>query len=409
MRIEIITTGDEVMQGVIVDTNTSWIAKRCHSLGHEIVRHSSVCDDIFAVGDLLIEASRRADAVIVTGGLGPTADDITIEAAAQAFGVKLKMNEEVLKGIYDFFQRIDRPASLSNDKQALIPEGGQVLQNLVGTAPGISVKLGHAQFFFLPGVPRELYQIFTDSVVPWLACNAAVVMSERVLRCFGMPEATLDERLRGLDLGDTRLSFRVKFPEILLKVVARAKEFVDAECAVAAAADGIRKRLGPIVYGEGETSLAAVVGNMLVEQSMTLAIAESCTGGLLASMITDIPGASTWFERSVVCYSNRSKVEMLGVSKELLEKHGAVSAEAAMAMAEGVRRISNATLGLAVTGIAGPGGGTPEKPVGTVHIALATPSGTNHQRHIFNRDRLWFKQIVSWTALDMVRRYMIGE
>lgn len=409
MKIEILTTGDEVMQGVIVDTNTAWIAERCHALGHDVVRHTSVGDDSQAIGEVLLSASKRAEVVIVTGGLGPTADDITVEAATRAFGIALVRDEAVLEEIRSVFARIGRPMSPSNEKQALIPEGARVLANRVGTAPGIQVRLGSAEFFFLPGVPKELFQIFDDAVMPWLSKGSSSAMAERVLCCFGIPEASIDERLQGVDLCGARLSFRVRFPEILLKVVARADGVASAKGIADAAAAAIRGRLGVVVYGEGETSLAAVVENLLADRGMTLAVAESCTGGALSSAITDVPGSSAVFERGVVCYSNRSKMELLGVSEETLRAHGAVSRETAMAMAEGVRRISGAAIGVAVTGIAGPGGGTPEKPVGTVHIALTTPEGTADHEFHFQRDRIWFKQAVAWTALDILRKYLLGS
>jgi len=408
MNIEVITTGDEVMQGVIVDTNTAWIAERCVQLGHDVVRHASVRDDLKDIGNVLKEAASHADAVIVTGGLGPTADDLTIEAAAGAFGVKLICDEDVLAEIRHFFERGGRPQSSSNDKQAMVPEGGIVLPNRVGTAPGIQVKLGGAEFFFLPGVPKELYQIFNDSVMPWLAERMKGVVRERVLRCFGIPEASIDENLQGVNLGGARLSFRVQYPEILLKLVARADSSSDADRVIDGVAKEISARLGDVIYGEGETSLSGITGRMMIDNNMTLAIAESCTGGLVASMITDTPGASEYFERGVVTYSNLSKMELSGVTEEILRANGAVSRETAMAMAEGVRRKSGASIGLGITGIAGPGGGTPEKPVGLVFIALASPDGTRAFKYNFQRDRVWFKSIVAATAIDLVRRYLLG-
>jgi nicotinamide-nucleotide amidase len=407
MKIEIITTGDEVMQGIIVDTNTAWIAERCAALGFEIVRHTSVGDYADAITDVLKQAARRADVIIVTGGLGPTVDDITIDTAAKAFGVKLVPDQGVLEEIRRFFARVGREMAPSNEKQALIPEGSIVLPNRVGTAPGIQATLGEAQFFFLPGVPSELYQIFEDSVLPWLRKRATVSHSERVLRCFGIPEASIDTALAGVDLCGTRLSFRVKFPEILLKLVARGTDTLETKKAVDDAALHIMNRLGNVVYAEGEATLAEVVGKMLKEKGMTLAVAESCTGGLLCSLITDVPGASEYFERGAITYSNRSKEEMLGVSNKIMEAHGAVSKDVVVSMAEGIRRVSKANIGIGITGIAGPKGGSQEKPVGTVHIAIATPDGTWAREYHFQRDRLWFKQIVAATALDMVRKYLL--
>lgn len=394
MKIEIITTGDEVMQGVIVDTNTAWIAERCTRFSHEVVRHTSIGDYEGDIGDALLAASRRAGCVIVTGGLGPTTDDLTIEAAAKAFGVKLIWDESVIEDI--------------RRRQALIPEGGKVLPNKVGTAPGVQVKFGDAEFFFLPGVPKELYQIFDDSVVPWLERYAKGVSRELVLRCFGVPEATIDEKLRGVDLAGCRLSFRVKFPEILLKLVMRGDRENDVQKSIDLASHRIREILGDVIYGEGETSLAQVVGRMLANRKMTIAVAESCTGGFVSSTITDVPGSSGYFERGVVSYSNSSKINMVGVPEGVIRAHGAVSRGTALAMAEGIRKLSGASIGLGLTGIAGPGGGTPEKPVGTVYIALVGEGWAESHGYCFNRDRLWFKKIVVATTLDLVRKKCLG-
>ncbi len=407
MKIEIITTGNEVITGLVVDSNKAWMSENCQMLGHEVIRHTSVGDDMTSIGAALTEACARADCVLVSGGLGPTADDITIEAAARAFNVPLHLNEEVLNGIRDFFRCTGGEMSASNEKQAMIPEGGEVLPNRVGTAPGIRVKLGRADVFFLPGVPKELYQIFEDSVMPWLAAASDSQYELKILRCFGLPEADVAERLKDIDVGQVKLAYQVKYPDILLRLTAYHRDPDEARVLVDRAASTIRDRLGDLIYGEGETSMPEVVGTMLRDAQATLAVAESSTGGLLASLITDIPGASEYFERGVVTYSNESKIQLLGVSTETLRANGAVSRETAMAMAEGVRRIAGTTFGLGITGIAGPGGATPEKPVGTVHIALATPRGTRAGHYIFARDRIWFKKMAATTALNMVRRYLM--
>ncbi len=409
MKIEIITTGDEVMQGVIVDTNTSWIAERCFLLGHEVVWHTSVADDEASIANALKSAATRADAVIVTGGLGPTSDDITIESAAKAFGKKLVCDESVLQTIKEYFARVGRPMSKSNDKQAYVPEGATILPNPVGTAPAVMVELGGAQFFFIAGVPKELYKIFEESVMPWLAKNSKVVMRERVLRCFGLPEASIDEMLRGANLYGTRLSFRVKFPEILLKLVANDTTVAAADEKLCAAVTELKNKLGDIVYAEGETSLSEVVGKLLSSSGIKLSIAESCTGGYIANEITNVPGASEYFERGFVTYSNSSKQQLLGISEELLRSHGAVSVECAKAMSDGAKMHSGSDVAISVTGIAGPGGGSPEKPVGLVFIGLSSTEGTKAFKYTFSRDRLWFKAIVSATALDLLRKYLQGN
>jgi len=407
MKVEIITTGDEVMQGVIVDTNTAWIAERLSSLGHEIVAHSSAPDDENAIRNLLIASAARADAVVVTGGLGPTTDDITLSSAAVAFGVKLTRDDDILREIEEFFKRSGREMSISNEKQAYIPEGGDVLSNRVGTAPGIALDYSDTRFFFLPGVPKELYQIFKDSVEPWFAERARGACSERVLSCFGLPEASIDTALRDIDLTGLRLSYRVKFPDVLLKLTAREESPSKAESVLEGAVGLVRSRLGDIVYGEEDGSLAAVVGSILRERGLSLSVAESCTGGLIADLITNIPGASEYFNMGVVTYSNKSKEDILTVPTKALAEHGAVSCEVARSMAENVRRIGHSDIGIAVTGIAGPGGGTPEKPVGTVYVAISTEEGCDVKKYVFNRDRIWFKQFVAATALDTVRKLFI--
>jgi nicotinamide-nucleotide amidase len=407
MKIEIITTGDEILQGIIVDTNTAWIAERCWMLGHEVIHHTAVGDNEEAIGNAMKTAVGRADCVIVSGGLGPTVDDITVEAASKAFQIKLNLDETVLTEITKFFERVGRPMAKSNEKQAMIPEGGRALPNHVGTAPGIQVKLGNAECFFLPGVPRELYQIFDESITPWLHQRSQGACESHILRCFGLPEATIDEQLKGVDFSSVRLSFRVKYPEILLKLIARCENTAEAREHIDAAVHVIRERLGDVVYGEGETGMPEVVGKMLRDRQMTLAVAESCTGGLIASMFTDIAGSSEYFERGIVSYSNLSKQEMLGVSPEILRANGAVSRETALAMAEGVRRISKTSIGISTTGIAGPAGGSPEKPIGTVHMAYVASDKTEAFEYHFSGDRERLKQIFSMTAINMVRKCLI--
>jgi len=408
MDIEIITTGNEILIGRVVDSNKAWVAERCQMLGHKVVRHTSVGDDEQAIGDAMQAACRRADCVIVSGGLGPTSDDITVEAAAKAFGVTLYRDEDVVETIQDFFHRRDREMSDSNLKQAMIPEGGEVLPNKVGTAPGIRVKLGDAWTIFLPGVPKELYQIFNDSVMPWLASESNQRFVQKILRCFGQPEADIAQQLGDLKLGNVELAYQVKYPDVLLRLVAYDADEQKAKTHLEDAARRIYERIGSLIYAEGEDKMPKVVGSMLRDAGMNLATAESCTGGELASMMIDISGASEYFDRGFITYSNASKMQLLGVSEETLRANGAVSRETAMAMAEGARRAAGTNLGIALTGIAGPGGATPDKPVGTVYIALATPDGTDCHHYVFARDRIWFKKMAATAALNMIRRYLLS-
>ncbi len=408
MKIAIITTGDEVMSGNVVDTDAAYLSDKCWMKGHEVVWRFSVCDRLEDIADACKLAAGKADVVFVTGGLGATADDITLEAAAQAFDKKMVYHDDIWREICAFFKKIDRECTQNNKRQAYLPEGGKALKNTVGTAPGVQVKLGGAIFFFLPGVPKELYQIYGDSIDVWLEKNSTKgIYRERFLKCFGIPEASLDERLKGVDLAGCRLSFRVTFPEIKLKLVVRAASKAKADAAILKAEKNIRTRVDEFIFGSGEETIESVVGKLLAKKKLKLATAESCTGGLIASKLTDVSGASGYFERGFVTYSNESKIAELGVSEAVIKKHGAVSRECAVAMAEGARKVSGADAALSVTGIAGPTGGTKEKPVGTVHMAVATKNGTAHAVYCHPRDRASFKILVAFEVLDLLRRELL--
>lgn len=376
MKVAIVTTGDEIMAGNVVDTNASWMSDHCWRLGAKVVWRFAVADDLQAIGEACKLAGQKADVVLVSGGLGPTIDDITLEAVAKAFKKK----------------RLGVP-----------------IPNNVGTAEGCQAKLGKGVFFFLPGVPKELYPMFEDFVLPWIKkrLGGKILYQEKILKCFGVREAILDERLRGISLGDVRLSFRVRFPEVWLKLVCWGKERAKIVKEIKAVKKEIYNQIGESIFGEDTTTLPQTVGELLKSRRETLSIAESCTGGAIADAITNVSGSSHYFERGVVAYSNRSKIETLGVRTKTLEKFGSVSSAVVKEMASGVRKISGTTYGLAVTGIAGPTGGSKEKPVGTVFIALATPKKTEVQHFCFERDRVEFKQLVTATALNWLRKELL--
>lgn len=376
MKVAIVTTGDEIMAGQVIDTNASWLSDHCWKIGAKVVWRFAVADDFKEIGEACKLASQRADVVLVSGGLGPTVDDITLEAAGRAFKKK---------------------------------KLGVPIPNNVGTAEGCRAKLGKAIFFFLPGVPKELYPMFEDSILPWIRkqIGGRIVYREKILKCFGEREAVLDAKLKSLKLEEVRLSFRVPFPEVWVKLACRGKNKKSVEKAIEEAKKEVYRRIGPAIFGEDGATLPQVVGGLLQKKGETLSMAESCTGGFIANWFTDIPGASGNFERGVVAYSNRSKQDLLGVEEETLNRFGAVSEQTAVEMAEGVCRISGSAYGLAVTGIAGPTGGTKEKPLGTVYIALSSPGKTEVRRYCFPRDRLEFKQLVSATAFDWLRRTLL--
>jgi nicotinamide-nucleotide amidase len=408
----VVTIGDELLRGEIVDSNKSFLSERLLQLELETARHVSVPDDAAAIEEVLRDASRRARVVLVSGGLGPTRDDITTEVAAKTFGRSLVRDPRALAEIQAFFAQVGREMAPNNAKQADFPEGADVLANPLGTAPGFMLEAEGALLFFMPGVPRELYRMLDHEVLPRIQARlgGGGVVRSALLRTFGMGESNLDHMLADLVRGDpdAQLGFRTQFPDNLVRVVVRAREAVAAEAKLAALVGQVRARIGDLVIAEGEEGLEQVVGRLLVERGRTLALAESCSGGLIASRLTDVPGSSRYLLAGLVTYSNASKVRELGVPRELIEQHGAVSEPVARAMAEGVRRASGADLGVATTGVAGPDGGSAEKPVGTLWLALADAEGTVCYRYQLMNERWRNKQMTSELALDWVRRRLLG-
>lgn len=417
MIAEIITIGDELMRGEIIDSNKARIAERL--LLHDLdCRHQvSVLDDPADMRDAFERASTRSDFVLVSGGLGPTRDDITTEVMAETFGRKLELDAASLAAIEAFFAKVGREMVETNRKQAFFPDGADVLTNPVGTAPGFSVREGRATFFAMPGVPRELDKMMDEQVLPRIAARLGEMdggSEKRVVRAsllatFGLGESTLEAEL--LDLmrdGEVELGFRTSFPDNFLRPVARAATAEVADARIAEAVAAIKQRLGPVVYGEGSDSMESVVGRLLTERGLTVATAESCTGGVIAERFTDVPGSSAYFLGGVVSYSNEAKAEMLGVPADVIEREGAVSEPVVRAMAEGVRERFGSDFGIATSGISGPGGGTPDKPVGLVWIALATAGGTHTDSFVFQVDRSRHRRLTAQVGLDWVRRSMLG-
>ena len=429
MKAEIITIGDELLRGEIVDSNKARIAERLLLLDLECRHQVSVLDDPADMRDAFRRAADRSDFVLVSGGLGPTRDDLTTEVLAETFGRQTELDEDSLAAIEAFFARVGREMSEVNRKQALFPTDADVLRNPIGTAPGFSIRAGRAVFFAMPGVPRELDLMMDEQVLPRIEKllvdlpegaagapeGARAGMSERrvvravLLRTFGMGESTLEAEL--LDLardGDVELGFRTSFPDNLLRPVARAKTAEEADARIARVTDAIRARLGAIVYGEGGDTMESVVGRLLTERGLSVATAESCTGGLIAERMTDVPGSSAYFLGGIVAYSNAAKSSLLGVSEALLESEGAVSEPVVRAMAEGARARFGSDFGVASSGISGPDGGTAEKPVGLVWLALSTAEGTHADSFVFQVDRSRHRSLTAQVALDWIRRSMLG-
>jgi len=411
MRAEVLTIGDEILRGEIVDSNKAVLSDRLLALDVETHYHASVRDEPEVMIDAFRRAAARSDVVLVSGGLGPTRDDLTAEVLGRAFGRALVVDETALAGIRAFFAAVGREMTENNAKQARFPEGAEVLPNPIGTAPGFLLDVEGAVFFCLPGVPRELVRMLDEQVIPRLAKRVpgGRVVRATLLRTFGMGESTLDHELRDVaNADDVSLGFRTSFPDNYLRPVARAATVAEAEEQLARVCATIRERLGPLVYAEGDETLEAVVGALLRERGASVALAESCTGGLVAERLSDVPGASAWFRGGVVAYANEAKQALLGVPAGLLARHGAVSEPVARAMAEGARERFGADLALATTGISGPTGGSAEKPVGLVHLALADAAGTHADHFVFPLDRTRHRQLTAQVALDWIRRRLLG-
>lgn len=412
MKTGIITIGNELTSGGIQDTNTAFIAREFHLQGWQVVATMSVGDDEAMIKQALDFVLPLTDAVVITGGLGPTADDITTAAVARAFNLPLYTDEVVLNHIKAIFSRYGLKWTENNAKQAVFPQGAQILDNPVGTAAGFSLRVHGKVLAVIPGVPVEVTRMLPEVVLP-LLCRSfpeeARYLAVRTLKLFGLGEAAVDQAIAGIDLSGLGVGFYPRFPENHLVLSARDAVEAAAWLRVKKAGEEIRKRLGSYIFAYDEETLEGVVAGLLKEQGRTVSVAESCTGGLITDRLTDIPGSSMYLERGLVTYSNRSKTELLGVTEDILQKHGAVSEETARLMAEGVRRLAGSDLGLATTGIAGPDGGSETKPVGTVFIALADGVETNCRKFSYRWNRRRNKIIASQAALIMLKRYLTGE
>jgi nicotinamide-nucleotide amidase len=418
---EILTIGDEILRGEIVDSNKAFLAERLLQQEIETRFQTSVCDDPADMTDAFLRARSRAEFVLVSGGLGPTRDDLTIEVLAKTFGRELVLHEPSLAAIRAFFARVGREMAEINAKQAWLPKGAEALENPVGTAPGCFLEVPAAEgkgtvcFFCMPGVPRELHLMMDAQVMPRIAARRAAaakparVARAALLRTFGLGESNLDQELRDIARdGDVILGFRTAFPDNFLRPVARAATAEEAEARLAKVCDAIRERLGPLVYAEGDETMEQAVGALLAARGTTVATAESCTGGLVGAKLTAVPGSSRYYLGGVTAYSNDAKRALLDVPAELLDRHGAVSAEVARAMAEGARRRFGADLAVSTTGISGPDGGTAAKPVGLVYVGFASAAGTAAHELLFPLDRERHRSLTTQVALDAVRRHLLG-
>ena len=415
VKAEVLTIGDELLRGEIVDSNKSFLSERLLRIDVDTRFHASVRDDPADMRDAFLRAAGRVDVVLVSGGLGPTRDDITLEVLAETFGRKLVLHEPSLKALEAFFARFGRKMAANNAKQAWFPEGSDVLPNPVGSAPGCLLEAEDTLFFCMPGVPRELFLMMDEQVVPRIAARTGgqggAAVRATLLRTFGIGESNLDEELADLARGEhVSLGFRTTFPDNFLRPVARGATVEEAEARLDDLCGQIRERLGALVYGEGdEQSLEAVVVGLLRARGLTVATAESCTGGMIGAKLTAVPGSSDCYLGGVVAYANEAKTRDLGVPEALLAEHGAVSEPVARAMARGVRERFGCDLAVSTTGISGPGGGTDEKPVGLVWVGFASAEGDEALDFVFPFDRERHRQVTAQVALDWIRRDLLGE
>ncbi len=421
-KASIVSIGNEILSGQTIDTNASWLGGKLLSIGIPVVSSYTVGDCLDAIVRSLKLASDDAELVLITGGLGPTDDDLTRQAFAKFLGTELLLQNELLQKIQDFFAKRNLQMPAKNKIQAYIPAGAKALINNLGTAPGIMAEVSGRLFFVMPGVPSEMKQMFEELVLPellQLLDGRAVVVKK--LRCFGTGESNIAEMLGSLmNRGrNPQINCTASYGVITLHIIATAEDRDNPALSEVEGAQRMAEKdeklltelLGELVYGTGRQTLAEVVGEKLAQQNKTLAVAESCTGGTLAKLLTDIPGASGYFTHGWITYSNAAKISELGVPADLIENYGAVSEQTAAAMARCARKKAVSAFGIGVTGIAGPSGGSEQKPVGLVYICVDSANGCETKRFIFShasnrakrRDRDFIRLQAAQTALNMLR------
>ncbi len=411
MKAEIISVGTELLLGDILNSDAQYLSKQLSSLGIEMYHQSVVGDNAKRLEEVMTEAFSRSDIVITSGGLGPTEDDLTKETGCKYFGKKLVEDKKALEMLKDYFARINRPMTENNFKQALVPEGSVVLYNHNGTAPGIIIDCNKKILAMLPGPPKELIPMFEEYVKPYLASKQEYVFVSRVLRVSKIGESTTEYLLRDLIDKQTNptIATYVKNIEVVVRLTAKAKTIEEANRLIDPVSEEIHKRLGNNLYAEGDTTISEVVCKKLIEKNLTVAVSESCTGGLVSSAFTDVAGISKVFIEGAVTYCEDAKMRRLGVKSETLDEYGVVSVQVAAEMAEGIARTAGSYIGISTTGIAGPSGGTPEKPVGTVCIGLRIGDRTVTRELHFNGNREKVRVRAVDAVFDLLRRELEKE
>ncbi len=408
MKSSIVSIGTELLFGQIVNTNAVYLSQQLNELGFDVHHHFSVGDNAQRLKDILEYALERSDLIITTGGLGPTQDDLTKETIAQLMGKELEFHEPSYQRLSSFFKKRNREMSKNNLKQVYLPQGCIVLQNDNGTAPGFIIENNKKIVISLPGPPKEMRNMFENYAKSYLHTKSSHVIYSKVLRFFGIGESALETEL--LDLISSQVNPTIatyaKEGEVSIRVSAKAKDENEAKQMIYPVVQEIKSRLNPYLYSENNEELVEVVAKKLLEKNITISLAESCTGGLIASELTSISGISKSFDRGIVTYSNISKVEQLGVNPSTLEKFGAVSEETAKEMAIGLKQKSKSDLCLAITGIAGPDGGSPEKPVGLIYISMLYRDHLQCNSYLLTGTRERIRKQAVLSALNMIRNIL---
>lgn len=409
MNAEILAVGTELLMGQIANTNAQYISSRLPDVGVNVYYHSVVGDNPGRLKECLCIALKRSDIVIMTGGLGPTQDDLTKETVADVLNRKLVLHEESLNIMKSFFAKLNKTMTSNNIKQAYLPENSIIIKNRNGTAPGCIIEEGNKVVIMLPGPPNEMKPMFEDHVIPYFKNKAGHRLVSKYVRIFGLGESEMEDKLIDIIKSQTNPTIApyAKQGEVTLRITARYEDSTESEDIITPVLNKIKERLGDKVYSTENKNLEEVVGELLIKNKITISVAESCTGGLVSSALTNIPGISQVFDRGIVSYSNKAKVENLGVKQQTLERYGAVSEETVKEMALGVRGLADTDLGLSITGIAGPGGGTKEKPVGLVYIALADRNNVKFKKLKLWGERSRIRHVTTLHALDMIRRWIL--
>ncbi|WP_053957378.1 competence/damage-inducible protein A [Inediibacterium massiliense] len=406
MRASIISVGTEILFGQILNTNTQYLTKKLNGLGIDVYYHFTVGDNEKRLGEILNYALEKSDLIIATGGLGPTQDDLTKETISKVMKTNLVIHEPSYERLIDYFKKSNRFMNENNLKQVYLPNESIVLENGCGTAPGFILSKDEKMITCLPGPPKEMKCMFENYVIPYLKERSSQVIHSRILRFFGIGESALETELLDLISNQTNptLATYAKSGEVSLRVTAKAKHIEEAIEKINPIITMIQNKLGEYLYSCNDEELVEVVAKKLMKENLTISFAESCTGGLLAAKLTDIPGISSSLERSVVTYSNQAKIDELGVKKETLEKYGAVSEQTAKEMAIGLKQRTGSDLCLSVTGIAGPSGGSEDKPVGLVYIGLCYKDLVLCEKHNISGDRNRVRNYTSMLAFNKIRK-----